>query len=237
MPTRRVRAGMPTRRVRAEKAEIAGPAGALEALVETPAEPLDAVAVVCHPHPLHGGTMHNKVTYTVARAFNRLGVSSVRFNFRGVGASAGHYAEGSGELEDALAVVSWAERARPDAALYLGGFSFGAAVALRAAERRVPLGLVTVALPVARLAAESRSPDCRWLLVHGERDEIVPLDEVRQWLGTLSRPGKLVVVSEATHFFHGKLNALADDVTDFFATDVATRPAARSEPGHAQSPD
>lgn len=228
---------MPRRRVRAEKAEIAGPAGALEALVETPSEPLDAVAVVCHPHPLHGGTMHNKVTYTVARAFNRLGLPSVRFNFRGVGASAGHYAEGIGELEDALAVVSWAERTWPSAALYLGGFSFGAAVALRATERQVPLGLVTVALPVARLPAGYRSPDCRWLIVHGERDEFVPLDEVRQWLGTLSQPGRLVVIPEATHFFHGKLNALAEDVTDFFAADVAARSAAHSEPAHAQSPD
>src|SRR5439155_960318 len=116
-----------------------GPAGPLQALIETPAtevqgpQPVSAFAVVCHPHPLHGGTLDNKVVYTVARALEQLGAPAIRFNFRGVGTSAGSYDEGRGETADALAVIAYGRRRWPQAALWLAGFSFGGAVAVGAA--------------------------------------------------------------------------------------------------------
>ncbi len=116
--------------------QLAGPAGALEAAVDVPTESSRAgVAIVCHPHPLHGGTMHNKVVVMVARALGELGLSTVRFNFRGVGASGGTYDEGVGETADLIAVADWVRRTRPGDALWLAGFSFGSYVALRAAAQ------------------------------------------------------------------------------------------------------
>src|ERR1700739_591959 len=135
---------------RAERLAIEGPAGPLQALVETPVtergEALDvpAFAVVCHPHPLFGGTLDNKVVYTVARAFEQLGAPAIRFNFRGVAGSTGSYHEGRGEGDDALAVIAWGRRRWPGTPLWLAGFSFGGAVALRIAQQAQPqrLGLV-----------------------------------------------------------------------------------------------
>jgi hypothetical protein len=127
----------------AERLTLPGPAGTLEALVETPAGDGADVApgsvpaafgVVCHPHPLYGGTLDNKVAYTLARAFIECGAPAIRFNFRGVGASAGRFDEGRGETEDALAAIRYGRQRWPGAALWLAGFSFGAAVALRAAR-------------------------------------------------------------------------------------------------------
>ncbi|HYM26941.1 MAG TPA: alpha/beta fold hydrolase, partial [Steroidobacteraceae bacterium] len=122
----------------AERLMLTGPAGPLETLVETPAgagaaQQPRAVAVVCHPHPLFGGTLENKVVWTVARAFEQLGAAAIRFNFRGVGRSAGAYDDGRGETEDLGAVLAYARGRWPQAPLWLGGFSFGAVVALRAA--------------------------------------------------------------------------------------------------------
>src|ERR1700756_1499780 len=142
---------------RAERLAIEGPAGALQALLETPvtergeALTVPAFAVVCHPHPLFGGTMDNKVVYTVARAFEQLGAPAIRFNFRGVAASAGTYDEGRGEGDDALAVIAWGRQRFPDTPLWLAGFSFGGAVALRIAELAQPERLVLVAPGITRL--------------------------------------------------------------------------------------
>jgi len=128
----------------AERLSLAGPAGPLQALIETAVtevegpQPVSAFAVVCHPHPLYGGTMDNKVVYTVARALEQLGAPAIRFNFRGVGASAGSYDEGRGETADALAVIAYGRRRWPHAALWLAGFSFGGAVAVGAAARAAP---------------------------------------------------------------------------------------------------
>lgn len=228
---------MPRRAVRAESREIAGPAGALEALVEQPSASVVAAAVVCHPHPLHGGSMQNKVVHTLARSFQALGAATVRFNFRGVGGSAGAYAEGAGELDDALAVAAWATRRWPAAALYLAGFSFGAAVALQAAARSATRGLVTVALPVARVPlATFAAPRSPWLAVHGELDELVALADVERWLAAVGADTTLVVIEGATHFFHGKLGALAREVEAFFARDFAASSLpARAGPGPAES--
>ena len=114
---------------------IVGPAGTLEAKLELPQGEPRATALICHPHPLHGGTMDNKVVYMLARSFLALGAAVLRFNFRGVSASDGSYADGIGEVEDALAVSAWLRERWPDLPQYLGGFSFGAAVAVHAARR------------------------------------------------------------------------------------------------------
>ena len=121
---------------RLEAVAIAGPAGNIEASIEPATETATAVAVVCHPHPLHGGTMRNKVIHTLARAFVSMNVTAVRFNFRGIGSSEGGYDEGRGELDDALAVLDWAAERWPNLQLWMAGFSFGGWVALRAAARR-----------------------------------------------------------------------------------------------------
>jgi alpha/beta superfamily hydrolase len=201
--------------------EIAGPAGVLEAALDRSAgrDAANAVAVVCHPHPLQQGTMTNKVVTTVARAFTRLGADVVRFNFRGVGRSAGRYADGVGEREDARAVVAWCRERWPGRRLYLGGFSFGAAVAAAIAARVAPLGLVTVAPPVERLPADFVPPACPWLLVHGEADEVVPLEPVLDWLARLPVRPRVVTLPGVGHFFHGNLPALTEAVVEAFGAD------------------
>lgn len=198
-----------------QPAFIPGPAGPLEALVETPEDPVPVVALVCHPHPRHGGTMTNKVVHTLARAFYRLGATAVRFNFRGVGESAGSYDKGVGEREDAVAAVEWALSQRPGSRLVVAGFSFGAAVAAAITERVDAAALVTVALPYERLPADFQPPDAPWLIVHGAEDEIVALSEVERWQASHAADARFTVLEGASHFFHGKLTELADEVTAF----------------------
>jgi hypothetical protein len=210
---------------------VEGPAGNLEAAVDSAGDPAAAaaVAVVCHPHPQQRGTMQNKVVTTLARTFVHLGAVSVRFNFRGVGASAGSYAEGAGEREDALAVARFSRERWPGRPLYLGGFSFGAAVAAAVAASVEPRGLVTVAPPVSRLPPTFVPPRCRWLLVHGRDDDVVPAAPVVEWSRALPEPPKLVLLDGVGHFFHGKLGALADAVTDFFGADFGAPGNLRAE--------
>jgi alpha/beta superfamily hydrolase len=203
--------------------EIAGPAGVLEAAIDASAPPVVATAVVCHPHPKQQGAMSNKVVTTVARAFTRLGADAVRFNFRGVGRSAGEYAGGVGECDDALAVVAWVRERWPGRPLYLGGFSFGAAVAATIAARVAPAGLVTVAPPVDRLRESFVAPRCRWLLVHGEADEVVPLPPVLEWARALAAPPNVVVLPGVGHFFHGSLADLKGAVAAMFGPELAAR--------------
>jgi alpha/beta superfamily hydrolase len=207
------------RAVSTEALAIQGPAGVLEGALERGAGPPAAVAVVCHPHPLHQGTMNHKVVTTLARAFVRLGAAALRFNFRGVGASAGSYADGVGEREDALAAVAWARAEWPGKPLYLAGFSFGAAVALAVAARVAPRGLVTVAPPIDRLPIDLRLPECPWLLIHGRADEVVPVEPVVAWCAALARPPRLVVPEGVGHFFHGQLGLLTTAVVDSFGAD------------------
>jgi alpha/beta superfamily hydrolase len=206
--------------------EITGPAGVLEAVIDSSARPAVATAVLCHPHPLQQGAMGNKVVTTVARAFTRLGADAVRFNFRGVGASAGRYADGIGERDDALAVVEWCRERWPGRPLYLGGFSFGAAAAAAIAARVAPAGLVTVAPPVDRLAVDFVAPACPWLLIHGEADEVVPLEPVLEWCSKLAAPPRIVSLPGVGHFFHGQLPALIEAVTSQFGGDFAGGPRA-----------
>jgi hypothetical protein len=169
--------------------------------------------------------MSNKVVTTLARAFTQLGATAVRFNFRGVGASAGRYADGLGERDDALAVVAWCRERWPERRLYLGGFSFGAGVAAAIAARVAPAGLVTVAPPVDRFADGFAAPTCPWLLIHGDADDIVPAKPVLDWSARLESPPRVVLLPGVGHFFHGRLAAVNDAVADFFGADfVAQEP-------------
>jgi alpha/beta superfamily hydrolase len=195
----------------AEPVRIAGPAGALEALVELPAAPQPArVAVICHPHPLHGGTLTNKVVYTLARALQARGAVAVRFNYRGVGASEGQYDGGVGEVEDALAAVAYAAERWPASSLILAGFSFGANVVLRAATRSAPEWLICVAPAVAMLRGPLEPPKCPWLIVQGDADEIVDASQVQRWAAGFTPPPQLHMLEGVGHFFHGRLHELGE---------------------------
>ena len=187
-----------------------GPAGALEAVVDFP-EPADArplVAVVCHPLPTEGGTMHNKVVTMVARALRELGATTVRFNFRGTGGSAGEFDDGRGEREDLRTVVDWVQDARPGDRLWLAGFSFGAYVTLAAAADLLPDAVISIAPPAAGRGwdfAAIPAPDVPWLVVQGDADEIIDPQAVYAWIDGLARKPQLVRMPDTSHFFHRKL--------------------------------
>lgn len=211
------------------RASIAGPAGAIECLIDPPAEAGAAaagprgLAVLCHPHPLYGGTMDNKVVQTLARAFVGLGYVCVRFNFRGIGASAGAWDEGRGEIDDALAVVH-AHRSVGQP-LVLGGFSFGGFVASQAAARLAAAGAAAervVLVAPAVVNFEAAPVPAGSLLVHGELDDVVPLQAGLAWARQQGLP--VTVLPGAGHFFHGQLPALKQIVVDAWAA----RPAAAS---------
>jgi alpha/beta superfamily hydrolase len=200
-----------------EQLRIAGPAGELETLVETPPDATsDLVAVLCHPHPLFGGTMTNKVVHMLAKSFNELGMPTVRFNFRGIGRSAGAYDEGRGETADCEAVAAWAKQRWPDAQLVLGGFSFGGAIAIRAATTLHPAKLVTVAPAIRKVeVGPEHVPACPWLIVQGDNDELVDPNDIKQWAHGFSQPPVLKCLPGVDHFFHGKLNELRDTVIEW----------------------
>lgn len=202
-----------------KKLSIAGPAGELEALIDLPrdAEPV-GLAVACHPHPQHGGTMHNKVVHTLSRTHARLGFAALRFNFRGTEGSEGAYDEGRGEVGDALAAAAWLRDEYPGLPVWIAGFSFGAAMAIKAAQRESFAGLVSVAPAVSRFAADpSPQPDCPWLIVQGDEDELVDVEETIDWVNSLEPGPELVVLDGVEHFFHGRLVDLREIVTAFVA--------------------
>ncbi|MBS0327635.1 MAG: alpha/beta hydrolase [Proteobacteria bacterium] len=193
-----------------ERTLIEGAAGAIETVVAVPQGPLRGIALVTHPHPLQGGTLDNKVTVTLARTFLALGYAAVRFNFRGVGASAGAFDEGVGETEDALTVLARV-RARfgEELPVALAGFSFGSFVQTRVAQRVVPEGLVLVGAAVKRFALAPVPKNT--IVIHGEMDDVVLLADVLDW----ARPQQLpiVVFPGCGHFFHGRIVQLAEVVT------------------------
>lgn len=195
---------------RTRRESIGGPAGAIECAIDEPADAPRGVAVVCHPHPQYGGTLDNKVAQTLARAFVQLGLRSVRFNFRGVGASAGSWDEGRGEVDDALAVVAaWRLAGLP---LVLAGFSFGGYVAAEAAQRLAgdagAQRLVLVAPSTEKHRLPRVPPDT--VVVHGDADDVVPLAATLAWARPQSLP--VTVVPGGGHFFHGQLTLLKDIV-------------------------
>jgi len=198
--------------------EFQGPAGLIEGLLDHPDAAPTAVAVVCHPHPLQGGAMQNKVAYMLARAFNDMGALSLRFNFRGVGRSAGSFDHGIGETGDALAAIDWLSSQHPGLPLWLGGFSFGSYVALRAQSQRQVVRLVTVAPAVERFDTGGIVlPDCPWLLVQGDADDVVSPQAVLGWARGLAKPPRILEMAGAGHFFHGRLNELREAVVAAFA--------------------
>ena len=191
--------------------QLTGAAGAIEAARDAPEEgtPVRGTVVICHPHPLFGGTMDNKVVQTMARAFVQCGWTAVRFNFRGVGASAGVYDEGRAEADDLQAVI---DQAAADGPLALAGFSFGSFVASQAiaalwdtrpVEKIVFVGTATSRFVVAPVPPAAHE---RTLVVHGEHDDTVPLADVMDWARPQTLP--VTVVPGGGHFFHGQLPLL-----------------------------
>lgn len=201
-----------------QRIQIAGPAGPLEVLVEAAQDAGAALCVICHPHPQYGGTLDNKVVYTLARAANELGAIAVRFNFRGVGHSAGEFGHGVGELDDLLAVVAWARAAYPDRSLHLAGFSFGAAVALRGHVAADATSLLLVAPPAGMgYLEEATAPQLPWQVIHGSRDELIGLDVAQRWLTAMGGMSSLTVIDDADHFFHGRLTPLREAARAFWS--------------------
>ncbi len=213
-----------------ERALIEGAAGRIEVAVSVLESPR-AVAVVAHPHPLYGGTMDNKVVTTVARAFTEKGATTFRFNFRGIGATEGTHDQGRGETEDCLAVIAHARSVAGGLPLWLAGFSFGGAVAVRASAREEFQHLVLVAPAFRRLTGhglgaapdphdpelgqEGRHSLSNTLVVHGDRDETVLLEDSIAWATPRDVP--IVVVPGADHFFHRKLHILREAVARWVA--------------------
>ncbi len=210
---------MSRKRPTARRVELAGAGGAIECLVEqVESGASGAVAVICHPHPLYGGSMDNKVVHTVSRALHHLHISTVRFNFRGVGKSQGTHDEGRGETDDALIVADWACAELGGDELWLAGFSFGAWVALRAAARTDCAQLISIAPPVRRFAImEEAQPACPWLIVQGSADELVSCEAVIDWVNQLQPGPELVVLPDADHFFHRALTVLKNTLIENLA--------------------
>lgn len=190
---------------------IEGPAGALEVEIRRPRSSRGC-AVICHPHPQHQGTMDNKVVYTLARAANEAGMTAIRFNFRGVGASEGGYAAGIGEVDDGRAVRDWVAEATGQALNALAGFSFGAAVALRLADAEPPPSLVTVGLPSDYFDSGLPRPNSRWLALYGDADDVIDVDASLVAVRELQPPVAVHVMEGAGHFLHGQLTELRKQI-------------------------
>jgi alpha/beta superfamily hydrolase len=199
-----------------QKYSVTGTAGMLEGVMHLPIDAPRAIAVVAHPLPTMGGTMENKVVTTLAKTFVQLGCATLRFNFRGTGKSQGEFDEGDGETEDVLAVTSHARELYGELPLILSGFSFGGYVQARAAELLHPQRLVLVAPAVGRYAS-SDMPQVPHdtLLIHGDKDEVIPLENILHWARKQHLP--IVLLPDATHFFHGRLDQIRKIVLSHFS--------------------
>lgn len=194
-----------------------GPAGRIEAILKEPDGPVTRAAIVCHPHPLFGGTMHNKVVFRIARAFQDAGFAVLKFNFRGAGRSQGKHDDGLGEQDDLRAAIRFIEEKHPHAEIWLAGFSFGSAVMLNAAacDDRVR-AIVAAGVPVSKYdftkIARCGKPK---LFVQGSLDEFGPIDDLKRMFASLDEPKHLRIIEGADHFFEGRLTELADAVSSF----------------------
>jgi len=187
---------------------LRGPTGRIECAVDVPEADTECAAtiIICHPHPEHGGTMHNKVVTILERSMRELGLRTVRFNFRGVGGSEGSFDDGYGETDDLFAVAEWVRRTRPNDSLWLGGFSFGSYITTRAALNLDVGQLICIAPPVDRYAFDAlHHPECPWLVVQGDEDEVVNVDLVNTWASKLKPPPQLLIMEGADHFFHRRI--------------------------------
>lgn len=192
------------------KLRIDGPDGKIETVINDPGPTRRGLALIAHPHPLHGGTLDNKVVTTIANALLESGYVAVRPNFRGVGLSEGEYDHGEGEVADMLAVLSFVRERYPDLPLVLAGFSFGAAVQSRVSVTAKPQQLLLVG-PALNMFKMGAAP-AHTLVIHGESDELVPIDQVRAWSAQYGVT--LAVVRDADHFFHKKLAELKEQILE-----------------------
>jgi uncharacterized protein len=219
---------------------LEGPTGRLEALLNAGAENATHAAVVCHPHPLFGGTLHNKVVFHTMKALNSFGFPVLRFNFRGTGLSQGEHDQGRGEIEDVRTALDWLDT-EFHLPLIFAGFSFGAAIGLQAAsaDARVK-ALIGVGTPVAPVAAETEAPrvytfeflrDCvrPKLFVSGGRDQFGPRAKLEALVASLAEPKKLVVIEGADHFFEGRLRELRGAIENWVKEAVGSQPSANSD--------
>jgi len=196
---------------------IQGKAGQLECIVQRQPE-AKGIGIVCHPHPLHHGTMKNKVVHTVARAFHNKGIDVVRFNFRGVGKSAGQFGDSVGEIEDLQTVIQWLQTTANlnFLSLYLAGFSFGAYIAAQGATQSSCKQLFSIAPAVTNQPYQTLGKiECPWLVVQADQDEVISAQAVYDWFEMRKQQQsdmKLIRLSEASHFFHGKLIYLRQQI-------------------------
>lgn len=209
-----------------EKVFIDGPVGKLESEIIIPEAKnpnfKNDVIIICHPHPLHDGTMQNKVVTTIAKAFANANIPSVRFNFRGVGKSEGVFGNYIGEVQDCIAVVNYVNDKFNKPNIWLAGFSFGAYVAAKVSTQYPVSNLIMVA-PAVHHNSDYKylSLNCPVLVIQGDEDEIVPVAEVYSWFDKLILNGKfnktLVKIPNASHFFHSKLIDLRNSITKHFS--------------------
>jgi len=193
---------------------INGPAGNLELLLDEPKHELEnsantPIAIICHPHPLYGGTMQNKVVHILAKACVEQGMPAIRFNFRGVGKSEGHFEHGLGEQQDCIAVATWARQQYPNRPIWLAGFSFGSFVAYQSFVEIKAERLLLVA-PAVGLFQFQQMDDIKipWCVIQGKEDEITPPASVEEWVNNQTSPPQFFYLDGVSHFFHGKLNLL-----------------------------
>ena len=206
---------MPTEFLR----EIAGPSGPREARRDLPSGDVRAVAVCGHPHPLHGGTMHTKGLYQAAKGLTRVGVAALRFNFRGVGASAGTFDAGPGEKDDFRAAITFAAARFPGLPIWAAGMSFGSWIAASVGATDARISLVLLVAPAVDrydytpLAGAGKPV----FIVHGEEDELIAAKDVRKFYGTLAEPKELVIIEDANHLFEGRTTLVGDAVEGLLA--------------------
>ena len=206
---------MPTEFLR----EIAGPAGALEARLDLPDGPPRAVAVCGHPHPLHGGTMHTKALYQTANALTRIGVAALRFNFRGVGLSAGSFDAGPGEKDDFRAALDFAAARFPGLPLGAAGMSFGSWIAASVGGTDPRVSLVLLVAPAVDRwdFAELLTGGKPVFIIHGEDDELIAAKDVRKFYSALPEPKELAWIEHANHLFEGKTALVGEAVEELLA--------------------
>lgn len=192
---------------------VAGPAGNLQTVIVGPehSTEMNAIAIICHPHPLYGGTMQNKVVTTLVNTFKDLGLAVVRFNFRGVGKSEGQHDHAKGEIADLYAILHWVKQQCPTQKIWLAGFSFGSFIAASVATKENIEKLILVA-PAVNHYDYTRLPEfsCPTYVVQGDQDEIVPAQEVYDWINHRKNPPQLIRFPTATHFFHGHLGKMRE---------------------------
>ncbi len=195
--------------------QISGPAGVIEIACALPTQTPTCMTIICHPHPLFGGSMGNKVVTTLERCFRDLGGATMRFNFRGVGASSGTFDDGIGESDDLAAVYEFARKHFPNAPLWLAGFSFGSFVAARMANQLHAQRLICIAPAVTKWDFAAFDAPCMpWIIVQGEQDEVVAPQAVYDFAAAARPRPQLIRLADASHFFHGKLAELRALLTE-----------------------